>query len=136
VFNVMKVSGTPGGARRPSTDTVGLGHLDSASSGISGASTMNQPSRPVPVSLHWSAVLRGQPERAARLFGAAAALRDASGVELPASEREDHDRDLTDVRARLDSVAFAAAWAAGRAMTLDEALAYVMQDLGTSPVGA
>ncbi|MGE3594408.1 MAG: helix-turn-helix domain-containing protein [Dehalococcoidia bacterium] len=83
-----------------------------------------------------AARLGGQPARATRLFGAAEALRDASGAELPASAREDHDRALADARARLDSVTFAAAWAAGRAMTLDEALVYATQDLGTAPGGA
>ena len=83
-----------------------------------------------------AASLGGQSERATRLFGAAEALRDASGAELPASARDDHDRALADARARLDSVTFAAAWAAGRAMTLDEALAYAMQEPGASPGGA
>ncbi|MFQ5795916.1 MAG: tetratricopeptide repeat protein [Candidatus Bipolaricaulia bacterium] len=57
-----------------------------------------------------------QPEQAARLFGAAEALREAIGIPLPPSECADYDRDVAAVRAGLDEDAFAAAWAEGRAM--------------------
>jgi tetratricopeptide (TPR) repeat protein len=70
---------------------------------------------------------RGEPERAARLLGAAAALRDAIGLIPSPAERADHERTLAAVRAAMDPEAFVAAWGAGRAMPLrqavDEALA-------------
>jgi predicted ATPase/DNA-binding CsgD family transcriptional regulator len=64
---------------------------------------------------------RRQPARAARLFGAAESLRESAGMPLPPVNRADYERDLAAVRAQLDEAAFATAWAAGRALTLEEA---------------
>jgi hypothetical protein len=63
----------------------------------------------------------GQPEQAARLFGAAEAylLPDA----MDPLERADYERAVAEVRARLGEQAFAAAWAKGRTMTPEQALA-------------
>jgi predicted ATPase/class 3 adenylate cyclase len=57
-----------------------------------------------------------QLERAARLLGAAAALREEIGVPLSPRERVQYDHDVSAVHAGLGEVAFAAAWATGRAM--------------------
>jgi hypothetical protein len=73
------------------------------------------------------ACTQGKPERAARLFGAAEALREAIGNPLSVREREDHDRDVDAVREGLVQETFAAAWAEGRAMTLDQAIAYALE---------
>jgi non-specific serine/threonine protein kinase len=62
------------------------------------------------------------PQRAAQLLGAAAALREALGIPVPASEREDHDRAVAATRAALGETAFAAAWAAGRGLPMEEAV--------------
>ncbi len=40
------------------------------------------------------------------------------------------DRDLAATRAQLDAAAFEAAWAEGQAMTLEEAMAYALEDVG------
>jgi tetratricopeptide (TPR) repeat protein len=64
-----------------------------------------------------------QPARAARLFGAAEALRETIGAPLPPINRADYERDVAAARAQLHEDAFAAAWAAGRAMTLEQAIA-------------
>jgi len=69
----------------------------------------------------WGA--RGDGARAARLFGAAEALREASGSPLDAAERVGHDRDVAVARATLDAAAFTAAWAAGCARPLEETIA-------------
>ncbi|HLW59821.1 MAG TPA: tetratricopeptide repeat protein [bacterium] len=69
------------------------------------------------------AAAQQQVERAARLFGAAAALREAIGVPLLSSDRPDYDRAVAAARAGLGEEAFAAASSAGRAMTLEEAVA-------------
>jgi hypothetical protein len=62
---------------------------------------------------------QGQPVQAARLFGAAAALREVlSAPSLPAAEHA-----LAAARAQLDADTFAAAWEAGQAMTLEQAVA-------------
>ncbi len=65
---------------------------------------------------------RGEPERAARLFGTAEALRESIGFNLVPSERADYDLDVAAVRAQLDTATFNAAWAEGRAMTMEQAL--------------
>jgi predicted ATPase len=66
----------------------------------------------------------GQMERAARLFGTAEALRDALRYHLwlPLS-RARYERWIAAARAALAPEIFAAAWAAGRAMPLEEAIA-------------
>lgn len=74
------------------------------------------------------AVALKQPERAARLWGAAAALREEVGAPLSISEREEYDRETAVARESLGEEAFTAAWAAGRAMTLEQAIACVLED--------
>ncbi len=73
------------------------------------------------------ALARGQAERAARLLGAAEALRAAGGTPLPPSDRADHEHAVTAVRALLGADAFAAAWAQGQTMPLEEAVHDAMQ---------
>ena len=69
------------------------------------------------------AVAWGQPERAARLFGAAAALREASGLPVEPAFRAAHERDVAAARAALGEDAFAAGWATGAALPLPAAVA-------------
>jgi len=64
-----------------------------------------------------------QAERAAHLFGAAAALRDTIDAPLPPAERADYERDLATIRSQIDAAAFADAWAAGQAMPPEQAIA-------------
>ncbi len=69
----------------------------------------------------------GQLERAARIFGAAAALREAVGAPVPPAARAAYDRALQAVRLQLEAAsggddAFAVAWGRGRNMALDEAV--------------
>ncbi len=69
-----------------------------------------------------------QPERAARLFGAAEAVREAIGAPLRPNERDRYDGAVAALRAALGKDAFEAAWAAGRAMTVEEAVAYALEE--------
>src|SRR5262249_35860897 len=69
------------------------------------------------------AEVRKQPERAARLFGAAEALRESGGRPLPPVYRADYDKAVAAARAQLDPASWAAAWAAGRALPLEQAIA-------------
>jgi hypothetical protein len=62
-----------------------------------------------------------QPARVARLFGAATPLR--GDIPPTLDERIAYDRLLAAARAQLGEEAFAAAWAAGRAMTPEQAIA-------------
>jgi predicted ATPase len=66
---------------------------------------------------------QGQPERAARLLGAAEALSDTSGAYRGLAGGFIVEHTTTAVRAQLDEAAFAAAWAAGRAISLEAAIA-------------
>jgi ATP/maltotriose-dependent transcriptional regulator MalT len=63
-----------------------------------------------------------QPERAARLYGAAEALREAIQCPLPTGRRALYERHLAAARAQLDAASFARAWSAGRALTPHQAL--------------
>jgi hypothetical protein len=62
--------------------------------------------------------------RAARLFGAADALRATSMAAMTAQEHEEFGRAVATIRDKLDDTAFATAWTEGRAMTLAQAIAY------------
>jgi predicted ATPase len=74
------------------------------------------------------AVAEAHADRAARLLGAAAALRAAIGLATPPAERTEYERDVEVVRIALDDLDFRAAWAAGRAMTLEQAVAYALDE--------
>ena len=65
---------------------------------------------------------QGQPRRAARLFGAAEALSAAQGYRLPAILQDRRDRAVATLRAQVPPDDLTAAWAAGRALPLDDAL--------------
>jgi hypothetical protein len=67
-------------------------------------------------------------ERAARLFGAAAALRQSLGTPLPPADRPEHDCCVAALRAELGVAAFAAAWGAGERMMLETALGEAVGD--------
>jgi predicted ATPase/DNA-binding SARP family transcriptional activator len=71
-------------------------------------------------------VNQNEPERAARLFGAAAALREAIGAPRPPAFRSYHERNLSAVRNRVGKVAFGASCAEGREMALEEAIEYAL----------
>ena len=74
-----------------------------------------------------AAVLAANYERAARLFGAMAAMRDVSGTgEAARSFRVAYERDEAKARAILGEEAFAAAWAASRVMSLEQAVAFAL----------
>lgn len=71
---------------------------------------------------------QGSYERAVRLFGAGEALREAVGALIMAAYREDYDRAVEAARAALGDESFRAAWAEGRAMTPDQAIACALAE--------
>jgi nitroreductase len=73
------------------------------------------------------AAMQGQPERAARLLGASAALSDEMGTPLSPIIRVDHDHASKTAHEALGKDAFEAAFAAGRAMPLEESIAAGME---------
>ena len=69
------------------------------------------------------AAAQGQAERAGRLFGAASRLLPASS-----SYREEVHRRSAAARAQLDAATFEVGWAAGQAMTEEQAITLALQD--------
>jgi hypothetical protein len=78
------------------------------------------------------AAARGAPRRALQLAGAAAALRERGTRPLTPHEQIARERRLAPARQALSAEEQAAAWAEGRAMTLERALTYALEqpDLG------
>ncbi len=67
-------------------------------------------------------VAAGHGEQAARLLGTATALREAIGAPRPSVERTLNEQEVATARQALGEEAWTAAFAAGRAMTLEEAI--------------
>jgi tetratricopeptide (TPR) repeat protein len=66
--------------------------------------------------------------RTVRLLAAAQALRDAVGTALPSSDRAAFEQHVSDARNLLGAERFAAAWAEGQRMKLEQAVAYALED--------
>jgi predicted ATPase/DNA-binding SARP family transcriptional activator len=73
--------------------------------------------------------LRGRPVRAARLWGAAEALREQMGTYLSQFDlaQSRYEQGLADVRAALSEASFDAAWAEGRTMSAEQAIEYAIE---------
>ena len=74
------------------------------------------------------------PERAqlvVRLLGAGTGILDSMESSLEPADRTDYERALATTRAQLNEAVFAAAWAEGRAMTLEQAIAYALEEPAT-----
>jgi non-specific serine/threonine protein kinase len=71
----------------------------------------------------------GEYERAAHLFGAAETLREAVGASVLAFYRADYERAMSMARTALGQERFESCWTAGRALSLDEAVAYALGEL-------
>jgi non-specific serine/threonine protein kinase len=70
----------------------------------------------------------GEPERSARLWGAAQAILEAIGATPSLAERAIQDRFQPPVCTRLGEEAFEREVAAGRRLTAEEAIAYALED--------
>jgi len=69
---------------------------------------------------------KGDAERAAQILGAGEALLEAIGVGLQPADKLEVDRYRVAVREQLDDATFEAARAAGRAMSVEKAVAYAL----------
>ena len=74
-----------------------------------------------------SASARGEAERVARLFGAAEALREAVGYRQEPREHALREPYLAAARPRLSKARWDAAWAEGRQLGFEEAIAYALE---------
>jgi len=75
---------------------------------------------------------QGEVKRAATLFGAAANLRITIHKNPLPVERIEIDRNIALAREKLEKVIFDAAWAEGQALTFEQAVAFVMEQLNPS----
>jgi hypothetical protein len=73
--------------------------------------------------------IAGQPERAARLFGAAAALREKLGIPVLPVFVPEYEDEISSLRTALGEAAFAAEWAAGCALILEQAVALALEQV-------
>jgi predicted ATPase/class 3 adenylate cyclase len=73
------------------------------------------------------AQIRGDSSRAAQLNGAAEALREKIGISMTQSEKIEYDQRVADLRTALDTDSFSKAWAKGRSMSMDQAIAYALE---------
>ncbi|MDP9244394.1 MAG: AAA family ATPase [Chloroflexota bacterium] len=71
-------------------------------------------------------MVKGDPVRAARLFGAAEAIREVAGSAMVAAEQAEYDAAVGQLRASLDAALLDPAWAEGRRLTTDEAVALAL----------
>jgi predicted ATPase/class 3 adenylate cyclase len=78
----------------------------------------------------FNAIANEQPGRAARLLGAAEALRESIGSQMLLIERREYDQAVSHLRTQMDGDAFTTAWSHGRTMTMDEAIACALEDAG------
>jgi predicted ATPase/class 3 adenylate cyclase len=69
----------------------------------------------------------GEAERAARLFGAAEALRNAAGYQQAPRDRSLREPYLAVARSRAGETAWAEAWKDGRSMSFDSANSYALE---------
>jgi tetratricopeptide (TPR) repeat protein len=74
----------------------------------------------------------GQSARAARLFGAAEALREQEDIPIVPVDRPVHEKAVAQARIRLAEPEWDKAWREGRAMKLEEAIAYALEDSHTT----
>jgi predicted ATPase len=76
------------------------------------------------------ALLRQDYARAAQLAGAEEALSEWLGMTRLPMAQQHYEQALNRLRAQYDAAALAAAWAQGRAMTLEEAVSYALETSG------
>jgi len=82
-----------------------------------------------------AASAEANPRCAARLFGAADTLLAAAGYRLEPFNRRDIDYYTAVANERLGKATFAAHWAEGRAMTLEQAIEYALAGVQSDTIG-
>jgi predicted ATPase/class 3 adenylate cyclase len=77
-------------------------------------------------SLAFIASANNQAERAARLLGAAEALREKINIQMSQFERSEYDKQVTGLRNCLGGPAFLNLWSEGRLMTMEQAVEFAV----------
>jgi hypothetical protein len=75
------------------------------------------------------AILEEEPQRAAKLFGAAEAIREATGHKPTDEEQVEEAKFMSRLRSMLSEAEFSALWAEGRALTMEQAIAFALADV-------
>lgn len=75
------------------------------------------------------AVQQTQPYRSGQLYGAAAALRENVGAPLPPASEAMNQQYASEAQAQLGTAAWAEAFASGRALSLEQAVAYALEPI-------
>jgi len=111
---------------------LGLGRLDEAARWLAQGLALSQ-TLYVPAYIAWclaglgsAAALDEEPERAARLWGAAEGLRQSLGCRPAPAARATYERAMAVARAQLGEATWAVAGAEGRAMPLEQAIMYAL----------
>jgi non-specific serine/threonine protein kinase len=75
----------------------------------------------------------GKPEGAAQLLGAMESLLESISTvrATDSTDQREYDHYAAAVRTQLDEERFAKAWSAGRAMTLEQAIAYALGEVSS-----
>jgi len=73
------------------------------------------------------AKIHEQPERAAKLFGAAEKIREVINIPMNGMEQVEYDREVADLRAGMNADEFKRLWSEGRSMTMEQALELALQ---------
>jgi len=76
------------------------------------------------------AMAQSQTEKAVRLFGAATVLRSSIGSVIDPADQDRYKKNLDYLRANLGRERYKAAWDEGRAMSLEQAVAYALEKQG------
>lgn len=70
----------------------------------------------------------GRPEQAARLFGVVESLFEGARTSMAPADQHDFDDYVAVVQGQLDETAFAKAWEEGRVMSMEQAIAYALEE--------
>jgi predicted ATPase/class 3 adenylate cyclase len=70
---------------------------------------------------------QGHADRAARLWGAAEAIREANSTPMDPDEHRKHTLRVAAARESMGNKAFSAAWNEGRSMSMEKAIAYALE---------
>ena len=71
---------------------------------------------------------QGQMEKAVRLFGAATVLRSSIGSVIDPADQDRYKKNLNSLRVKLGKQRFKATWDEGRAMSMEQAVSYALEE--------
>ena len=74
------------------------------------------------------AMAQGQMEKAVRLFGAATVLRSSIGSVIDPADQDRYKKNLNSLRVKLGKQRFKATWDEGRAMPMEQAVSYALEE--------